>query len=426
TSRLFPYFRDKEKAHNGYLFIALLVAAIGFLLFIFSYLIFSPGFIESNIEKSKLFADHAYLLIPLTFFMLLYSVLDVYNKVLYNAVLGTFLQEFFQRILIFVVVVIYAFGLINTQQLIIFFVIAASAKGIYLLIYLLIKGEFSLRPKFDFVTKKLRKEIFSVAMFSTLTGVGGSLVFNIDKIVINQTLGLSSTGVYTVGFFFGILVLIPSRPLLRISGTLVADAWKRNDKKYISDIYSRSCINQFIIAAFLFGGIWINIDNILVILGPEYEGVKWVIFFIGIANVIEMATGGNAQVIAYSKYYRASLYFLIILMVLVIVLMLLLIPVWGIVGAAIAIAVSIFANNLMRYLFILWKFKMQPFTVKFLLVPVVFLAAYFLSSLLTQLQLIPDILMRSVIFTIVFGGLILWFRVSDDVDGVVRKHLRRE
>ena len=425
TSRLFPYFRDKENAHNGYLFIAFLVAAIGFSLFIIAYLIFSPRFIESNIEKSKLFADHAYLLIPLTFFMLLYTVLDVYNKLLYNAVLGTFLQEFFQRVLIFTVVLIYAFGLINTQLLILLFVAAAGAKGIYLLIYLIKKGEFNLKPKFGFITKKLKKEIISVALYSTLTGVGGSLVFNIDKIVINQILGLSSTGVYTVGFFFGILVLIPSRPLLRISGTLISDAWKRDDRKYILDIYSRSCINQFIIAAFLFGGIWINIDNILVILGSDYEGVKWVIFFIGLANIVEMATGGNAQVIAYSKYYRVSLYFLIVLIVLVIVLMILLIPILGIVGAAIAIAISIFTNNLMRYVFIINKFNMQPFTSKFLLVPVVFGVAYFASSLLIQMQLISDILIRSIIFTIIFGVLILLFKVSDDVDKIIGKLLRR-
>jgi len=206
---------------------------------------------------------------------------------------------------------------------------------------------------------------------------------------------------------------------------LVAEAWKRDDRKYIADIYLRSCINQFIIAAFLFGGIWINIDNILVILGPDYEGVKWVIFFIGLANLVEMATGSNAQVIAYSGYYRVMLYFLLVLVILVIVLMILLIPVWGIVGAAIAISIAILINNFMRYIFILRKFKMQPFTTKFLLVPVAFGVAYFTSSLLNQLQLIPDILIRSIIFTAVFGGLILFFRVSDDVDGIIGKLLRR-
>jgi O-antigen/teichoic acid export membrane protein len=425
TARLFPFFRDKNKSHNGYLFIAFAVMIIGFSIFLLLFFLFSGKLIESNLEKSKLFADNVFYLIPLTFFALLFSILDIYNRLLYNAVLGTFLLEFLQRVLIFIVVVIFALGLINSWMLILLFVIAVSVKGIYMFFYLLLKGELNLRPQLNFITSNLRKEMVSVAVFSILTGASGSLVFSIDKIIINQYLGLSSTGVYTIAFFFGTLVLIPSRPLLRISGTLIAEAWKRDDRKYILDIYSRSCINQFIIAAFLFGGIWINIDNILIVLGPDYAGAKWVIFFIGLANVTDMLTGANAQVISYSKHYRVSLYFLLLLIVLVVITMLVFIPIWGITGAAISIAISIFLNNLMRYFYIFLKFKMQPFSLNILLVPIVFTIAWFLSNLLTQLQLIPDILVRSTIFTVVFGGLILWFRVSDDVNMIVQKTINR-
>lgn len=419
TSRLFPYFRNPENKHNGYLFISISVAMVGFTLFVLAYFIFSPWLIQSNIEKSKLFADHVYLLIPLTFFMLIFSVLDIYNKLLYNAVLGTFLQEFLQRFLILLVVVLYAFGFINTTRLILLFVVAACLKGVYLIIHLLYKGELNLRPKPGYISKKLRNEMTSVALFSILTGVGGSLVFSLDKILVNQLLGLSETGVYTIAFYFGTLVLIPSRSLLRISGTLISDAWKRDDRKYIRDIYSRSCINQFIFAAFLFGGIWINIDNILIILGPEYAGAKWVIFFIALANVIEMATGANAQVIAFSKDYRVALYFIIILIVLVVVTMFVLIPKWGITGAALAIALSIFLNNLMRYIFILRKYKMQPFSIKFLLVPFILGLAYFVGKQISELQFWADILLRSATFTILFGGLILLLKVSDDVNNLL-------
>ncbi len=421
TNRLFPYFRDKEKGHNGYLFIAFVVAAVGFLIFLILYYIFSPRLIESNLEKSKLFADYAFMLIPLTFFFLLYSVLDSYNKLLYNAVLGTFLQEFYQRALIFGVVLLFAIGSISLPMLLLFFVAAVCSKAIVLLAYLLGRGELNLKPQLGFVTKKLRKEMISVAIYSILSGVGGSLVFSIDKIIINQTLGLSATGVYTIASFFGALVIIPSRPLLRISGTLVADAWKRNDVVYIFDIYRRSAINQLIIAAFLFGGIWINIDNIITIMGPDYIESKWVIFFIGIANIINMGTGANSQIIGFSKYYRVTLYFLMVLLVLVVGSMLLFIPLWGITGAAVAIALAILANNAMRFYFLKTKFNMQPFSIKTLLVPVAFGAAYFASSLLNQLQLIPDIFIRSVIFSVVFIVLILLLNVSDDVNKIVRK-----
>ena len=120
---------------------------------------------------------------------------------------------------------------------------------------------------------------------------------------------------------------------------------------YINDIYRRSCINQFIIGAFLFGGIWINIGNILEILGPEYAGAKWVIFFIGLAYLFDMATGANGQIISFSPHYRIALYFILALIVLVVITMYLFIPVYGITGGALAIAVSIFSNKIMRFVF---------------------------------------------------------------------------
>ena len=165
---------------------------------------------------------------------------------------------------------------------------------------------------------------------------------------------------------------------MKISGTLVADAWKSNDIFKIKDIYYKSCLNQLIIGGFIFLGIWANIDNILIILGEDYIQSKWVIFFIGFGYLIDMSTGVNGLVISYSKYYRISLVFIGILIINVLLLMYLLIPFWGITGAAIAIASSLFFNNLMRYLFLLKKYHLQPFNYKFLLIVLFFSVLYFL------------------------------------------------
>jgi len=421
TARLFPYFRDKEKGHNGFLFIAFMVMLIGFGMFLVIYFIFFPWLAENNAEKSQLFSEYIYLLIPLTFFTMLYILLDVFNKLLYNAVFGIFLSEFLQRLFIIVSVVLFVFGWINLHHLILAYAGAVSVKGAIIFFYLLQKGEINLKPQLNFVDKKLGREILSVAIYSILIGIGGNIVFQVDKIIINQMLGLSATGVYTIAFYFGTLVIIPSRTLLRISGTLIADAWKRNDVKYIDEIYHKSCLNQFIIAMFLFGGIWVNIDNILTILGPEYYDGKWVIFFIGLGYVIDMATGANGLIIAYSKYYRMSLWFILILVVLVIIFIYLLIPVWGITGAAVAIALSFFINNLLRFIFIYTNYKMNPFNYQFLMVIGAFLLAFFSGYVIPQLSLICDIILSGSAFAFVFIIIILNFRISDDISSAIQK-----
>lgn len=421
TSRLFPYFRDKEKGHNGFLFFALMVTIIGFSVFLIAFYFLKPWLVESNLEKSKLFADYIDLLIPLTFFTLIFSTLDVFNKLLYNAVLGTFLTELLQRVLIFTVVIAFVFKWITLHQLIFAYAGVVSAKGVFIFIYLLSKGEINFKPQLNFIDKKLKKEMINVALYSILAGVGGNIVFRIDKIIVNQLLGLSATGIYTIAFFFGTLVVIPSRTLLKISGTLIADAWKRNDIEYINNIYKKSCLNQFIIAAFLFGGIWVNIDNILTILGPEYAEGKWVIFFIGLGYLIDMATGTNMQIIGYSKYYRLGLWFLMVLILVVLFSMYLLIPLWGITGAAIAISFAFFINNLLRSLFLKIKYNMQPFNLQFLKVIFAFSIAYICGILMPEMHLIWDILLTSSAFSITFLLLIVGLNISDDIREILEK-----
>ncbi|MGV8135553.1 MAG: lipopolysaccharide biosynthesis protein [Mangrovibacterium sp.] len=418
TSRLFPYFRNPENGHNGFLFMSSLVLFAGFLLFLLGYYAFKDTLIQTNLEKSRLFADYVYLLIPLTFFFLIFTFLDTYNKVLYNAVLGTFLQEFLQRFLILIVVCLYIVRLLNFEQLIIAFIAAVCLKTVILFIYLLCRGEINLLPKPGFMDKKLKKEIIDVALFSIVGGLGSMIVFNIDKIVVNQMLDLANTGVYTIAYYFGTLVIIPSRPLLKISGTLIADAWHRDDIGQIREIYYKSCINQFIIGGFLFLGIWANIDNILTILGEDYQQSKWVIFFIGLGYLIDMITGSNAQVIAFSRYYRVSLLFIVILIVIVLFLLAALIPLWGITGAAVAIAAGLFLNNLMRYLFLYRKYRLQPFNFKFIAVGLFYVLLFFLSGFIPQKELYIDLLLRNsviVIITICF----FWFvPLSKDITAI--------
>jgi O-antigen/teichoic acid export membrane protein len=421
TARLFPYFRDTHKEHNGFLFLAFIVMFFGFGLFMIFYFIFSPWLIENNQEKSALFSEYVWLLVPLTFFTLLYNLLDSFNRQLYDAVFGTFLLDFLQRAFIILVVILFAFNIINLHQLIIIYAFVVSTKGAIFFFYLVRKGEIKIRPKFHFINKKMGREIINVAIINILAGIGGNLVFNVDKIIVNQMLGLSSTGIYTIAFFFGTLVVIPSRPLLRIAGTLVAEAWKRNDINYISDIYKRSCLNQILIGLFLFGGIWINIDNILIILGPEYAEGKWVIFFIGMGYLIDMATGVNGLVIGYSKYYHVSLWFLLILVGMVFSLMYILIPIMGITGASLAIAISFLWYNLMKFWFLYYKYKMQPFNYKYLLIIGVFLIAMFISFILPELTLVPDILTRSTIYSIVFFLLVYLLPISDELNQIVKQ-----
>ena len=58
TVRLFPYFRNKEKGHHGFLFYGILISLAGFLICWLVFFLFKQQIIAQNIEKSKLLVDY--------------------------------------------------------------------------------------------------------------------------------------------------------------------------------------------------------------------------------------------------------------------------------------------------------------------------------------------------------------------------------
>jgi len=239
-------------------------------------------------------------------------------------------------------------------------------------------------------------------------------------------LGLSEAGIYSIAFFFGVIISIPSRALIKISSTVVSEAWKQNDLDTVKTVYYKSCINQMIISSLLFVGIWANIDNIFEILPANYIAGKYVIFWVCIGSFIDMSTGINNSIIATSKYYKTQSYFMMIFVLIIIITNYLFIPLFNITGAGIANALSLLVFNLMRWIFLWIKFKYQPFNFKYLLVIVFAVATYYLATLIPKVvSLYVDILIRSALITIVFGLLIYFSGVSEDINSRVKVYFNK-
>jgi len=196
-----------------------------------------------------------------------------------------------------------------------------------------------------------------------------------------------------------------------------AEYWKPNDMKTIRDIYEKSCLTLFIIGGLLFLLLWVNIDNVFHVIGPAYSSGKWVIFFIGLGNLIDMATGANSSIFGTSKYYKVQTVLLILLVLLLIITNLLLIPKFGITGAAIGGAASLTILNLLRYLFLLYKYNLQPYNIRFIYILLIGVVAYLAASSLPVISnFIIDIIARSKILAIVFCLPIYFFKISVDIN----------
>ncbi len=422
--RLFPYFRDDKNRHSGFLLLALMFVASGTILVLLYYLIFKERIVENNLGKSNLLADYAWLIVPFTVATLLYNLFDSLHKVTYNAVIGVFVKEFLFRVLNLVLIGLYAWFAFKFQLFLNLYFLLFSFPALVLIIALYRGHQYNLKFNFGFISRDLRKSIVDVSFFGILGGMGTIAISNIDKIMINRFIDLEATGIYSIAFLFGSIITMPSRPLSKIATPIIAESWKKDDTATIHTIYSKSCLNQFIFGGLVFLLVWMNIDLVFMLIPPEYEAGRFVILFVALTGVVEMATGLNGMIISSSKYYRYQSMFTFFLLILVVITNYFFIPRFGITGAAIASLLSAIIYNSVRAGFLFRKFGMQPFNYRFLII-----LGVLLLTLLAGIgvQSVEPWLIRTLINALLVLVLyllpILYFRISVDINSSLSNNM---
>jgi O-antigen/teichoic acid export membrane protein len=417
TIVFFPFFRDRQKNHNGFFPLIILITVIGLVIALFIVFLLKSWLISNSNDKSPLLGQYFNYLFPLVIFTLVFLVMDTFNTTLFNAIRGIFLKEFLQRVLMLIAVVFYIVALVNFEQFIMLYVLAVVIPAVILLYYVIKNKDFLLRPSFSPLIKEKRSLMTSIGLNGIFIGFSGMIILYVDRIMVERFMGLGPTGIYTTMSYFATLVSIPARALLKISDPVIAQSWKDNNMKDIQDNYYRSSLNQFLIGSLLLVGIWGNIGNILTILPPAFAGGKFVVLFLGLAFLSDMLTGTATFILANSKYFKYQTYYIILLVILTIILNYLLIPVWGITGAAIATLISKLISNLIRHIILYRKFKLQPYNTKFLIIIIIALCSYFAQYYLPESNsLYLDIIIRSLIISSVFLILSLGMKISEDLN----------
>ncbi len=425
TIKFFPYFRNRDKGHQGFFFLLLMVCLTGFAIFLMIFLLIRDWIIQEA-GMDSLLKEYIHLLIPFTFFWLLFILLDIYNRALYNASTGTFLNETLARVLVLILLYPLIIKLISFDRYVDLYVYARALLVVLLLLFLFYKRDISLSPDFSLLNRSMQRDIFSLSFYSLLTGFSTIAIMRIDAIMISSFYSESQVGIYLTTFYFGTLVSLPSRALRSITPTLVAEAFKINNLEEVSKLYRKSTINQMAAGAYLLIGIWANIDNVFQILPEEFRAGMYVIFFIGLMNFVKMTAGINDVIIGYSKYYRFNTYSMIGWVVIIILTNWWLLPIMGISGAALASLLSVVVVNLVRVWYLHYRFGFQPFSRAHLKMAFISLATYYLSELLPEIApFYLDILIRGTFITIVFVPAVYFTKVAPEINHLLDVYLRK-
>jgi len=422
TERMFPYFRDKDKNHNGFLFISIAVGLIGFIISVVTFFLLKPSIIENNLEKSPLLVEYIWYLIPLIFFRMLFMMMDTYNKMLFDSTTGSILNDFVFRVGTLSLLGAFFMNWINFSQFVFGYSVFICFPAVYLAGLLMYRKQFSLQPKLDFVQTPLRKEMISLSVFGLIGGLSAVALKQIDTIFLNSYSGLSMVGIYNVSFTFGTIILVPSVALGKISSTFIADAWKDKDMKTIDDIYYKSSINQLFAALLLFILMVTNFHNIFKILPSQYAGGEWVIVLIALSNLIVASTGVSVQIIGTSHKFKILTYSSIILVALSAVFYMIFIPLWGIIGAAFVSLLSVSFASILRIFYLNQNMKLFPYRITHLKCLAIGLLAFAIGKVLPiQDNFLIDLIFRCSAISVVYIGLCYWFDISTEMTTIGNK-----
>lgn len=417
--KFYPEFKNNERNQNGFFFYSILITLIGFIFFTIVYYYYSEDFITLYQAQSPLFQLYFEYVYPLTFIMLFIYFFETISFLHSRITIPKIIREIYLRLFTTFAILFYFFKIINQGTLILSIVIIYFFALLFNLINSWMISNMSLSPKSKILNKKfsLRIGVFSAfTIFSTLSGV---IVSKIDTLMLGATKGLDDTGIYSIAFFIAMFIEIPKRSIDSITAPIISEKLSQDNFDQVKEINYKSALNLFITSGFIFVIVYINIDNIFTIMpkGNIFATGKNVIFFIGLAKIIESLSGMNSPIISYSKYYKHGTYITFMFSFIGIALNAWLIPKMGIDGAAIATFLTVLIVHLYIHLLVYIKFKIINWSKKTLHVLALLVFIYSINLGITVFENpFIDFFIRSSLLSAIFISLIISLKISSDIN----------
>ena len=402
--RFFPLESEKNN-DRGFLTLLIYLSLIIFIITSSLLLIFKIDFIEFllffKIIQNKSITIYFKDIIVLSFLLIFINLLSYYISNYLRIVIPNILNNIFFKIVLPILVFLHFRALIDEKVFTNLLLTSHFLSLIALLIYTLKIGNVTFKIDKSIITKKISLEMFRYSSIAIIGGLGSILVFRLDAIMISSMIDFKSAGIYSVMLFLANVIELPAKSIDSISAPIISSSWKTNDTATIFNIYQKSTFNLLIIGLILFVLISTNLNDILKLTtnSSNLDLGKFAFIYLGLAKIIDTVTGLNNQIIGQSKYYSFNLIAIAFLGILSVVTNYFFIQVFGIVGAAMATLISLSFFNLMKFIFIWYKFKMQPFNTKHLQAILIIAVAGGASFLVPQIDiiLVPIVLKSSII-----------------------------
>ena len=425
TWRFFPFFRNAERKHYGFLLMNCLIIFIGIVLFSFIYWFFQEDISKFYSQKSADFLNYYYWIIPVGIANVYFMIFDFYLRGLHKNIISIFLQEILLRSITLVLLCLFAFDVIGFHQFLIFNMLGYFFPTIILLLYLIKIREFQLSFSSITIPKRFRKILWNFSLFSYINTLTTLIVISLDTIMIASFIGLTATGVYTNIIYLTSAIQVPYKSVLRVSSPLIAKYWKERNLPEMQKLYQKVSSVGMLLGTFSFSLIWINRIEIFSFLPPEYQAGITVFLFLMIGKMVDMVGGLNGTIFSTSRKFKYDLFFSIFLSFTVFILNYIWIPIYGIGGAAASTGLALIVYNLGRIWYVYHAFRIHPFTkqmfyIFYLFVFLILFNEYVLMKM-EWMNMFVSVTSKTLFFSISFLSPILIFHWEPETSSYLQK-----
>lgn len=420
--KFYPYYNDNlPPRKNDMLTWALLVGLVGFLLVMLAGWFFKDLVIRKYSANSPQLVTYYYWIFPMGLGLSFLSIMEAYTWGLGKPVLASFAREVLWRLLTTVLIVLFIMNVIEDFSLFIrLYSFGYPVVVVFLLGYLFFTNKIHFTFKVSKVTRRYFKKIITLCAFV----YSGVIIFTLsrafDTIVIASVLpnGIDKAGIFGIATLMTSVIQAPQRSLIAVSIPHLSKAWKDKNRDLLQKIYQRSSINLLIFSCGIFLLIALNYKEAVTTFGlKEIYLLGFPAFiFLGLSMVIDLGTGVNAQIIATSTAWRFELISGVILLILMLPLTYIFAKMFDMTGPALANLIAIAVYNIIRITFLWRKYKLFPFTRNSIYIVLAAVLSYGICYFLfLNVHGLWGLFWRSALFVLLYGGIVIGFRLSPDI-----------
>ncbi len=422
--KFYPFYNHYLGTNKNELpFITLIINLLGFgILLLIGWN--NKDFIIRKLGKSPSLGYYFSYIYPYTFFLLIFYWLEAFAWGLHKGVTTNFLRETVIRLLTTILIILFGVHWIDLTQFIGLFSCIYLLPMLYLLYNLIQSGEWSISNiKMSGVTKRLKGRMVSFALFVFAGQFFNLLARTNDTFMIVGLKGLSDASIFAIATYVSAILEIPQRSLTSISIPILAKSWKEKDFANIKHIYHKSVSNLLTVGLLLFGLIWLNIQNLVAFLnwishkqGGGYDALVNLAFIMGLAKLIDLATGVNAQIIGTSNYWKFDFFTNVLFVIVSIPLNFYLIKHYDLTGLAYSNLIAYTLYNSVRFGFLYKKFNLQPYSWKHGLFLIISIGLMLLVHQIPAPEsFVLNIAIQSTVYGIGFYFLTAWINPAPEI-----------